>query len=169
MFAIVDIEASGSKYPQGRIIDLAILLHDGHEIVREYQTLVNPGHPITDFYQKLTGITNQMLERAPSFQDIAEEVFDLLKDAHFVAHNVSFDYEFMRRELAAAGFTLDSRRLCSFKLAQKYLPGHQKYGLSSLAADLGIPMDRVHRAYDDAKATARVLEIILEKYQIAAG
>jgi DNA polymerase-3 subunit epsilon len=70
LFAIVDIEASGSKYPQGRIIDMAILLHDGHQIVREYQTLVNPGHHITDFYQKLTGITNSMLERAPSFNEI---------------------------------------------------------------------------------------------------
>ncbi len=148
---------------------MAILLHDGHQIVREYQTLVNPGHHITDFYQKLTGITNSMLERAPSFNEIAGDVFDLLKDAHFVAHNVSFDYEFVRRELGNAGFIFESRRLCSFKLAQKYLPGHQKYGLSSLAADLGIPMERVHRAYDDAKATARVLEIILEKYQIAAG
>jgi DNA polymerase III subunit epsilon len=123
LFAIVDIETTGSYADANGITEICIILHDGSRIVKEFETLVNPLQPIPRFVQSLTGITDSMVESAPEFSHLAEEVYDLLQDTIFVAHNVNFDYSFIRQQLLACGFEIDLPKLCTVRLARQISPG----------------------------------------------
>jgi DNA polymerase-3 subunit epsilon len=161
LFAITDIETTGSFASANSITEIAIVLHDGKEIVREFQSLVNPGMPLPRFITQLTGITDDMLEDAPDFEEIAEEVNELLRDSVFVAHNVNFDYSFIHAELQACGFSWNPKRLCTVRLSRKAFPGFRSYGLENLCRDLGIRNEAAHRAMGDTRATVQVFERIL--------
>ena len=153
-FAIVDIETTGSHAAGSCITEIAILIHNGKKIVERYQTLVNPQRPIPLAIQTLTGIRPDMLEDAPVFSDIAEDVYHLLQGKVFVAHNVNFDYSFLKHHLAAAGYQYSATKLCTVRLSRKIKPGLESYSLGRLCAVLDIPLVDRHRAGGDADATA---------------
>ena len=163
LYAIVDIETTGSYAAANGITEIGIVIHDGKQIVDFYESLVNPQTPIPYFIQRLTGIDNGMVAKAPVFDDIASKVFELLQDKIFVAHNVNFDYSFVKYHLQNAGYQLDTKKLCTVRLARKVLPGLNGYSLSKLTQRLGINHGQHHRAGGDAMATANLLTIILEK------
>ena len=91
MYAIVDIETTGGSAQRDRITEIAILIHNGKEVVDEFTTLINPEVYIPPYITKLTGITNEMVESAPRFYEIARRVVEITENAVFVAHNVQFD------------------------------------------------------------------------------
>ncbi|HQD11292.1 MAG TPA: exonuclease domain-containing protein, partial [Flavihumibacter sp.] len=99
MFAIIDIETTGGFANGNGITEIAIVLHDGQQVERAYSWLVNPGQAIPRYITALTGISDEMVASAPRFEAIAAELFELLKDRVFVAHNVNFDYSFVRQQL----------------------------------------------------------------------
>jgi DNA polymerase-3 subunit epsilon len=103
LFAVVDIETTGGHAAAHAITELAVLVHNGEQVVQRYHTLINPGCAIPRFITGLTGITDEMVADAPHFDDIAEEVYALLHDKVFVAHNVNFDYSFLRHHLMQSG------------------------------------------------------------------
>lgn len=163
LYAVVDIETTGSHASGNGITEIAIVIHDGTRVINFYESLVNPHCPIPYFIQRLTGIDNNMVARAPSFEEIAGQVYELLQDKVFVAHNVNFDYSFVKHHLKDAGYELDTRKLCTVRLARKVLPGLNGYSLGKLTQRLGINHGQHHRAGGDALATADLLAIILEK------
>jgi DNA polymerase-3 subunit epsilon len=103
-FAVVDIETTGGWPNEHGITEIAIVLHDGRKVEHVYEQLVNPQQPIPVYIQGMTGITDAMVSKAPVFATVAAEVYDLLKDKVFVAHNVNFDYSFVKHQLKMAGF-----------------------------------------------------------------
>lgn len=159
---MVDIETTGSHASGNGITEIGIVIHDGKKILHFYESLVNPHIPIPYFIQRLTGINNQMVATAPSFKEIAGQVFELLQDKIFVAHNVNFDYSFVKHHLAEAGYDLDTKKLCTVRLSRKVLPGLNGYSLGKLTQKLGINHAMHHRAGGDAMATAELLSIIIE-------
>ncbi len=163
LFAVVDIETTGSYASGNGITEIAIVIHDGKKVIDFFESLVNPHVPIPFFIQRLTGINNDMVANAPAFREIAGQVNELLQDKVFVAHNVNFDYSFVKHQLKAAGFELDSRKLCTVRLARKVLPGMAGYSLGKLTHQLGIRHTEAHRAGGDALATAELLGIIIER------
>jgi len=163
LYAVVDIETTGSFAAANGITEIGIAIHDGSKVINFYQSLVNPHTPIPYFIQRLTGIDNSMVANAPSFEEIAGQVFELLQDKVFVAHNVNFDYSFVKHHLHCAGYELDSKKLCTVRLARKVLPGLNGYSLSKLTHQLNINHGNHHRAGGDALATANLLTMILEK------
>lgn len=163
LYAIVDIETTGGHAAASGITEIAIILHDGHRQLHAYETLVNPGQPIPPFIQSLTGISDKMVATAPCFKEIAGQVYELLQDKVFVAHNVNFDYSFVHQELREAGYTLDSKKLCTVRLARKILPGFPSYSLGRLCHTVGIPINGRHRAGGDAKATADLFCLLVKK------
>lgn len=163
LYAIVDIETTGSYAAGNGITEIAIVIHDGNKTINFYESLVNPHFPIPYFIQRLTGIDNSMVATAPSFEEIAGQVFELLQDKIFVAHNVNFDYSFVKHHLHSAGYELDTKKLCTVRLARKVLPGLNGYSLGKLTRQLGINHGKHHRAGGDALATADLLALILEK------
>lgn len=163
LYAIVDIETTGSFASSNGITEIAIAIHDGKQVIHFYETLVNPQNPIPFFIQKLTGITNEMVAHAPSFAEVAGQVHELLQDKVFVAHNVNFDYSFLKYQMESAGYELTTRKLCTIRLARKIIPGYRSYGLGKLCHQLGINLTNHHRAGGDALATAELFSMLLEK------
>jgi len=161
MFAIVDIETTGDHAGANGITEIAIVLHDGKKIEGKFSTLVNPGIPIQKYVQSLTGITDEMVATAPPFNSLAENIFNLLKDRVFVAHNVNFDYSFVKKQLAHEGYNLTTHKLCTIRLTKKIFPNLPKYGLGTVCRELNIQVNDRHRAAGDALATSLLFELLL--------
>lgn len=162
-YAIVDLETTGGIPKRDRIIEIGIVVHDGQTIVDKFQTLVDPERSISGEITRITGITTEMVQGAPKFYEVAKKVVEITEGCIFVAHNVRFDYQFLRAEFKSLGFTFTKRTLCTVKLSRKAFPRLSSYSLGSLIRYFKIDVENRHRAYDDAWATSIVLEKILEK------
>ena len=160
-FAIVDIETTGGYAAANGITEISIYVHDGERVIDHYETLVNPQQPIPSYIQSLTGITDDMVTDAPLFQNVAEKIAAVLEGRVFVAHNVNFDYSFVKHQLAEAGYELGEKKLCTVRLSKKIVPGFKSYSLGKLCQELDIPIYDRHRAGGDAKATVAVFEHLL--------
>ena len=163
MYAIIDIETTGGSPKLEKITEIAVILHDGEKITGEYSTLVNPERNIPYFITSLTGITNEMVEDAPKFYEVAKKIVELTEGRKFVAHNARFDYSFIRQEFKSLGFNFKRSLLDTVTLSRKLLPGHRSYSLGNICKDLEITINGRHRASGDALATVRLFEILLEK------
>lgn len=163
MYAIVDIETTGGHASANGITEVAILIHDGNQVTEHFRTLVNPKIPIPIYIQALTGINDEMVQSAPLFEDVAQKIFELLHDKIFVAHNVNFDFSFLHYHLAAAGYNLQTKKLCTVRLTRKIIPGLVSYSLGKLCKQLGIDIVERHRAAGDAQATAILFSMLLER------
>jgi len=162
MYAVVDIETTGSYTSRHKITEIAIYLFDGEIITDEFHTLINPEMNIPPYISSMTGITNNMVENAPKFYEVARDIYQKLDGHIFVAHNVNFDYNFIRQEFKSLGGDFQSKKLCTVRLSRKIIPGLPSYSLGNLAKHLGIYINDRHRAYGDAKATVQVLQYLLE-------
>ncbi|MCE2895160.1 MAG: ribonuclease H-like domain-containing protein [Flammeovirgaceae bacterium] len=165
MYAIVDIETTGGYADHHRITEIAIYHHDGLQITDHYHTLLNPGRKIPQFITGLTGITSRMVEEAPAFETVAEEIMGWLKDRIFVAHNAHFDFSFLKKEFEGVGVNWQTKKLCTVRLSRKIIPGLESYSLGRLAESLGIKIPDRHRAGGDAQATARIFSLLLQRDQ----
>ncbi|HYQ58955.1 MAG TPA: 3'-5' exonuclease [Draconibacterium sp.] len=163
MFSIIDIETTGQSYKNGKITEIAIYQHNGQEITASYSTLINPEMDIPFFITELTGIDNEMVKNAPKFYQVAKEIVEMTMGRTFVAHNVSFDYKFIKEEYARLGYNYNRKTMCTVKLSRKLLPNHPSYSLGKLCADLGIEINGRHRASGDALATAKLFDLLIEK------
>lgn len=163
MYAIVDIETTGGYADHHRVTEIAIFHHDGIRITGKYHTLINPGRSIPYFITGLTGINKDMVKDAPAFDEVAQEIFDQLKDKVFVAHNAHFDYSFLRKEFEEVGLQWNTKKLCTVRLSRKIIPGLGSYGLGRLAESLGITIKNRHRAGGDAEATALIFDQLLKR------
>ena len=161
-YAIVDIETTGGNASGSRITEIAIIIHDGISIIDRWETLVNPEKDIPLPIFALTGINNEMVANAPVFGDIAEKVSEMLSERVFVAHNVNFDYSFVRHQLEESGFKWTARKLCTVRATRKIRPGLGSYSLGNLCNSLAIPVENRHRAGGDADATAILFSRLLE-------
>lgn len=157
------METTGGRASRHRITEIAIVLHDGEQVVDRWSSLVNPESYIPAGITELTGITQAMVEEAPKFYEIAKEVVERTKDAIFVAHNARFDYSFVQEEFRRLGYTYTRKHLCTVRLSRKAFPGFPSYSLGRLCNRLGIANEARHRAMGDATATAELLSQILSK------
>jgi DNA polymerase-3 subunit epsilon len=161
MYAIVDIETTGGYAANNDITEVAIVLHDGEKVVGRFESLIKPLRTIPYYIQVLTGINHQMVEEAPPFEALAPTIYGLLQDAVFIAHNVNFDYSFLKHHLSQAGYELHNNKLCTVRLSKKVFPGFKSYSLGNLCGSLGIPVENRHRAGGDADATVLLFEHLL--------
>jgi DNA polymerase-3 subunit epsilon len=161
MYAIVDIETTGGHASANGIMEIAVYIHDGTSVVKHFESLINPQQNIPRYITALTGIDNVMVQDAPTFNEIAAILFDLLKDNIFVAHNVNFDYSFIQHQLKNEGYDLPAKKLCTVRLGRKVFPGLPSYSLGNLCRSLEIKVDNRHRAGGDAKATVKLFELYL--------
>ncbi len=163
MFAIIDIETTGNRHNFGKITEIAIYQHNGQTITGSYSTLINPEMDIPYFITRLTGIDNNMVKNAPRFYEVAKKIIEMTEGHTFIAHNVSFDYKFIKEEFKRLGYDFNKKTMCTIKMARKLLPGHRSYSLGKICSDLGIEINGRHRAAGDALATVKLFEILLEK------
>lgn len=161
LFAVVDIETTGGYAASNGITEIAVLITNGYQVTDSFYAMLNPLVPIPRFVEMLTGITNDRVKDQPPFESIAEELFDLLKDKIFVAHNVNFDYSFIKHHLANCGFQLEAKKLCTIRLGRKMIPGLKGYGLDKICNHLKINIEGRHSAAGDASATVELLHHLI--------
>ncbi|NVO29580.1 exonuclease domain-containing protein [Hymenobacter lapidiphilus] len=167
MYAIIDLETTGGQPAQDRITEIAIYIHDGEKVIDEFSSLINPGRAIPFFITQLTGITDDMVREAPRFHEVARKVVEMTEGCVFVAHNVRFDYSFLKKEFGDLGYNYSRKTLCTVRLSRSLMPGQPSYSLGKLCQNIGIPLNGRHRAAGDAAATAilfgRLLDISQEQ------
>ena len=162
-YVIVDIETTGGNPTQGGITEIAAILHDGNQVVDRFHSLIDPERMVPSFITGLTGIDSHMLEGAPTFSEVAGELHDFLKGNVFVAHNVNFDYSFIREALKHTGIEFNAPKLCTVRLSRKAFPGFRSYSLGRICEHLSISIKERHRAMGDAEATAELFDLIIKK------
>lgn len=160
-YAIIDIETTGGTARHERITEIAVVVHDGERVLDTFSSLINPERSIPWNITQITGITDEMVAHAPKFYEVAKQIVELTEDAIFVAHNVNFDYGFVREEFARLGYTYSRKQLCTVRLSRKVFPGLSSYSLSNLKKHFGIYAEKSHRALDDTLATVALFERIL--------
>ena len=163
MYVILDIETTGGQFNEEKITEIAIYKFDGHQVVDQVISLVNPEKEIQPFVVKLTGINNAMLRLAPKFYEIAKRIIEITEGCILVAHNAAFDYRILRNEFKELGYDFKKDTLCTVELSQKLLPEMPSYSLGKLVRTLGIPLADRHRAYGDALATLKLFQLLLTK------
>ncbi len=161
MYAIVDIETTGGYAAAHGITEISVYVHDGERVIKHFETLINPLQAIPRYITALTGIDNRMVEDAPVFDEVADVLHDILQENIFIAHNVNFDYSFVKHQLKAAGYELAAKKLCTVRLGRKVFPGLPSYSLGNLCRSLNIDIENRHRAGGDAKATVKLFEHML--------
>ena len=161
MYAIIDIETTGTSASYGKITEIAIILHNGVAVTETYDTLINPECNIPWNITRLTGITNDMVANSPKFYEVAKKIIEMTAGKFFVAHNAMFDYSFVKEEFKRLGYDFKRKTICTVKLGRKLIPGHRSYSLGNICADLGIQITDRHRAIGDALATAKLFEILI--------
>ncbi len=163
MYAIIDIETTGGKYNEEGITEIAIYKFDGHEIVDQFISLVNPERDIQPFVVNLTGITSKMLVNAPKFYEVAKRIVEITEDCIIVAHNAQFDYRILRTEFKRLEYDYKRKTLCTVELSKQLIPDMDSYSLGKLVRALGIPLSGRHRASGDAQATLKLFKLLLSK------
>lgn len=163
-FTVVDLETTGSVIGVDEIIEIGLIQVRGGEIVNRFESLVWTDRPIPPWVARLTGISNEDLEGAPTFSDLAENLVGLLDGNVFVAHDIRFDLPFLRWEFARRGIGRPAvTGLCTLQLSRQFWPDLMSRSLPDLAAHFGIDHDNPHRAAADAAATTGVLLEVLNR------
>lgn len=165
LYAIVDIETTGGRAERDRITEIGIVLFDGEKVVKTFESLVNPQTYIPYGITELTGITQEIVADAPKFYEVAREVVEMTEGAIFVAHNVRFDYGFLRAAFKRLGYNYNRKKLCTVRLTRQVFPGLKSYSLSNLIQHFEIEVEDRHRALADALATTELLQFILHQDQ----
>ena len=161
IYAIIDIETTGGKASRDKVTEIAIVLHDGEKIIDRFESLVNPERSIPYNITQITGISQEMVEHAPKFFELAKQIVELTKGAIFVAHNVRFDYSFICEEFRRLGYTYMREQLCTVRLSRKAFPNLRSYALGNLIRHFNIEVKDRHRAMADVLATVEIFEKIL--------
>ncbi|WP_426992211.1 exonuclease domain-containing protein [Methylomonas sp. CM2] len=148
--AFVDLETTGASPRQDRITEIGIVLVDADGVL-EWSQLVNPQMRIPLFIEQMTGISNEMVSGAPPFSAIARQVWELLEDRVFVAHNARFDYSFLKNEFKRLDLPFQPQVLCTVKLSRALYPQYHHHNLDSLIERHGLTANDRHRALADAQ------------------
>ncbi len=157
-YAVVDLETTGGMYRRDRVTEVGIVIFDGEEIVDKWSSFVNPERSIPSQITRLTGITDEMVAYAPKFYEVAKDIVLKTEGCIFVAHNVRFDYMFLRAEFERLGFTYTRRQLCTCRLSRSTFTNFESHSLGNLIKEFGIDVAHRHRALDDAIAATEVLK-----------
>lgn len=152
IFSFVDVETSGARPLYDRIIEIGIVRVEEGKVVGEFSTLLNPQKYVDLFVHSLTGITASDLENAPTFYEVKDQILEMLRESVFVAHNVAFDYGFLRNEFKRYEQSFSMKHFCTLRISRILYPRHKRHDLDSIIKRCKIVCKRRHRALDDAKA-----------------
>jgi DNA polymerase-3 subunit epsilon len=162
-YAVVDIETTGGRAQQHRVTEVGIVKVVDGKVVDEWQSLINPQRRIPRNITALTGIDNAMVADAPVFAEVADAIDQFTEGCVFVAHNVNFDYGFIKEEFNRLERYYRRPKLCTVREMRKHFKGLPSYSLANLTKYFGIGMQRHHRAMSDAVAASELLNMINEK------
>lgn len=161
----VDVETDGMNYVHGHVIEVAAIRVENGQITQEFKSLINPGTEIPYFITNLTGITTSDVQTAPTFHEVADELYAVMEGALFVAHNVRFDYSFLKQEFRRVGIDFAPKQLCTVRLSRALYPEQKSHKLSALIERHGFVFSDRHRAYDDAHVLWQFLQHVQQAFE----
>lgn len=162
VYTVIDIETTGLSKQYHKITEIAAARVRDGEIVRTFETLINPQCTIPSFITRLTGIDNKMVKDAPTIKEILPAFVKFLGKDVFVAHNVTFDYGFLSYNLDRFhGYKLENDKLCTRKLANRLLPDIGSKRLGNICEHFSITNNEAHRAMGDVEATVGIFNQML--------
>lgn len=163
LFCFVDVETTGLHPQSGhRICEIALLHWRGGRDMEAFESLVNPGRPVSPGAYDFHGISDAMLRHAPSFGEIAPRVVAFLQDAVMVAHNAPFDLSFLYTQLAGLGFPMPANPVVDTLALARRCYCFPSNSLGNIARYLGIPLKGQHRARADVELTKEVFRLFLQ-------
>ncbi|AGH44868.1 hypothetical protein C427_2759 [Paraglaciecola psychrophila 170] len=162
-YVVVDVETTGGKQPQHRITEIGAVKIVNGEVIDTWTSLINPERHISKFITTLTGISNCMVKDAPLFCEVADKFSEFTQGSIFVAHNVNFDYGFIKQEYQRIERRFSMPKLCTVRESRKYFPGLKSYSLANLCEHFDISLTSHHRALCDAQAAAEILKLVNER------
>jgi DNA polymerase-3 subunit epsilon len=165
-YVFVDVETTGVNAARGRVIEVAAIRVENGEVVKTFTTLIDPEMPISYQITQITGITDGDVAGKPTFRDIADELFEILEGAVFVAHNVRFDYSFLKQEYRRLDRKFSPKQLCTVKLSRNLYPEMARHRLSDVITHHGFSFDARHRAYDDANVLVQFWQKIQKDHPL---
>ncbi len=164
--AFVDIETTGLRAFYDRIIEIAIHRVENNKISRSFHTLINPQSHLPPEITMITGITAGDLENAPTFRQIKDDVLEIMDGCVFAAHNVRFDYGFIKSEFQRLEYTFKTKHFCTVRLSRALYPQFKHHNLDSLIERFKFECENRHRAFDDARILFSFYEKILGEFPI---
>ena len=160
---LLDCETTGGNANYHRVIEVGLLIIEQGEVVKKWQSFINPAVTLPESIQRLTGITSSMLRDAPKFDAVSDSLLSMLEGRTLVAHNSRFDYSFLKNEFERVGINYRAKPLCSVKFSRNLYPQFKRHGLSEIIKRFGFSIQNRHRALDDAKI---IYEFFLRSSQI---
>ncbi|HYH75826.1 MAG TPA: exonuclease domain-containing protein [Candidatus Saccharimonadales bacterium] len=162
----VDIETNGLNHVKGRVIEVGVVRVENGQVTATFNKLIDPETPIPYYITNLTSITDHDVADAPTFGQVAEELYEILDGALFVAHNVRFDYSFLKQEFARVGKPFTPKQLCTVRLSRALYPEYKSHKLAAIIERHNISVAARHRAYDDAAVLWEFLQIVEQAFEI---
>jgi DNA polymerase-3 subunit epsilon len=162
----VDIETTGGSHFTSRVLEVGVVRVENSRVVATYQTLLHPDSDIPPFITGFTGITNAQVADSPRFAAVADELAEILDGAVFVAHNVRFDYSFLKMEFERAGVPFRPQLLCTVRLSRRLFPQFRTHKLQDLIVRHGLEAPARHRAYDDAHCLWQFYQLLLAEFDL---
>ncbi len=162
----LDIETTGGSHLNSRVLELGAIRVENGKVVRKMSQLIHPQETIPTFITQLTGINDRMVTSAPSFSEVAQDLLDMLEGSIFVAHNVSFDYNFIKMEFSRMGIKFNMDRLCTVRLSRVLYPEQRRHNLDTLITSHGFTVQDRHRALDDADVLWQFYQKALKEHDL---
>lgn len=162
--AYVDIETTGGSYRNSRVLEIAIVRVEKGRSERVFISLLDPEAYIPAGITQLTGITSSDVQGMPIFADVAQQISEILDGAVFIAHNVRFDYSFIKHEFERIGMTFSPKLLCTVRLSRSLYSHEKGHSLAKLIERHAIPVADRHRALEDARAMQYFTELAFKEH-----
>lgn len=157
-YSVFDFETTGTSARFDKVIEIGIAKISKGKIIDTFQSFINPGRPIPFFITQYTGITNSDVQDAPYFEELFYRIKDFIGYSVLAAHNLNFDYSFLKHECSTAGLEIFTNpSICTLKIARKLYPDAPSKSLGRITKYLKIQHKNVHRGLGDATATAKLL------------
>lgn len=147
----LDTETTGGSLRTDRVIEIGMLRVENGKLVKKFNSLINPQRYVPPEIEMLTGISGAMVDTAPTFFELKDQILEMMEDAVFVAHNARFDYGFIKTEFKRLGINFSAKHLCTVKLSRNLYPQFDHHNLSILIERHGFTIENRHRAFDDAE------------------
>ncbi|GJM63527.1 exonuclease domain-containing protein [Persicobacter diffluens] len=163
VFAVVDLETTGFKADQDSIFEIGIIYFKNGEIIEEYHQLIHPEKTIPNAIIQLTKIKPSALQEAPSFETIAKSLHSKLKDCIIVAHQISFDFSFLKNAFEKQGLAFHPKKLCTLKLAKHLFPELPNHKLNTINEFLQLGFKDLHQAHPDALIALEILKLGIQR------
>ncbi|PTQ84848.1 exonuclease domain-containing protein [Nitrosomonas ureae] len=162
-YVLLDLETTGGTPTQDRITEIGLIRYENGVETGRWNTLINPGINIPPFIQRLTGITQDMVDHAPTFSQVCETLLQWLDQAVLCAHNARFDYGFLKNEFKRIGVTFQKKLLCTVQLSRKLYPQHHSHSLNAIIERFRLVCDQRHRAMGDTEMMAAFIDVAMHE------